>query len=438
MKAIVISIDGFAGFYWDDPLARLPTLRRLAEQGVVASHMEAVFPSTTWPTHVSMLTGVSPARHGVVGNYILNRDSGRAEDLTGDPIYDAPRLLRAPTVYDLAHAAGRRTAAIDWPATRGSPSLDWCLPFFKNQAVFEKETAAAVWEELGKLGFPRERQGEWAQLPLRFLKDAMVADLAIHVARHHRPDLLLVHFLCTDSLQHLYGPRSPEAYWAIEYVDGLIGRFLSTLPAGELEERTALFIVSDHGFLAVDREVRPNVRLRQLGLLRVDAEGRAGGESEARFVTNHGAGYLYLLGADRGPGADRQARARELAAELGALDGVARVWTAREYVGLGLPTPAENALVGDLVVEAQPGWSFGDEARGDDLTGPPRYRGNHGYLPSHADNHAFFLAAGPGLGRGRRLVKLRSRDVAPTLAQVLGIAMPDVEGHVLEGVTSAS
>jgi predicted AlkP superfamily pyrophosphatase or phosphodiesterase len=274
MKAIVISIDGFAGFYWEDPIARLPTLRRLAERGVVAPRMETVYPSTTWPTHASLMTGVSPARHGVVGNYILNRARGRVEDLTGDPIYDAPRLLRAPTVYDLAHAAGLRTAAIDWPATRQCPSLDWCLPFFKDQAVFETETPAAVWEELGRLGFPRDRQGEWAQLPRRFLKDAMVADLAAHVARQHRPDLLLVHFLCTDSLQHLHGPRSPEAYWAIEYVDGLIGRFLATLPAGELEERTDLFVVSDHGFLAVDREVRPNVRLRQLGLLRVDAQGR--------------------------------------------------------------------------------------------------------------------------------------------------------------------
>jgi len=112
MKAIVISIDGFAGFYWDDPVVRLPTLRRLAERGVVASRMETVYPSTTWPTHVSLMTGVSPARHGVVGNYILNRGSGQPEDLSGDPVYDAPHLLRAPTVYDLAHAAGRRTAPV--------------------------------------------------------------------------------------------------------------------------------------------------------------------------------------------------------------------------------------------------------------------------------------------------------------------------------------
>src|SRR5436305_557967 len=84
--------------------------------------------------------------------------------------------------------------------------------------------------ERGVLGYPLHRQGEWAELPRRFFKDEMVGSVASHVARRHEPDLLLVHFLCVDSLQHLYGPRSPEAYWAIEYVDGLIGRFLDSLP----------------------------------------------------------------------------------------------------------------------------------------------------------------------------------------------------------------
>ena len=90
-RLVLISIDGLAGFYWSDPRARMPTLRRLAERGVVASRMEAVFPSTTWPTHVSLVTGVSPRTHGIVGNHILERASGRTQDLTGDPVYDALR-----------------------------------------------------------------------------------------------------------------------------------------------------------------------------------------------------------------------------------------------------------------------------------------------------------------------------------------------------------
>ncbi len=288
-RAILISIDGLAAFYWTDPAARMEGVRALAKRGVVAARMETVFPSTTWPAHASLVTGVAPDRHGVVGNAILNRRTGAREDLTGDPVYDAPDLLRAPTVYDCAHAAGLTTAAIDWPATRHAPSLNFNLPFFKDQRVFETQTSRAVWTELAALGYPLDRQGEWAELPKRFLKDAMVAELAAHVWRRHEPRLMLLHFLCVDSLQHLHGPRSPEAYWAIDYVDGLIGRFLATLPADELAERTALFVVSDHGFLPVAHEVRPNARLRQLGVLRADPAGRVA-SADARFVTNHGAG----------------------------------------------------------------------------------------------------------------------------------------------------
>ena len=153
-KAIVISIDGLAGFYWNDPAARMPGLRALAARGVVAGRMETVFPSTTWPSHVSLVTGVAPSRHGVVGNSILNRTTGQPEDLTGDPVYDAPDLLRAATVYDRAHAAGRVTAAIDWPATRNAPSLDFNLPFFKDQRIFETQTSKAVWTELCRSAIP--------------------------------------------------------------------------------------------------------------------------------------------------------------------------------------------------------------------------------------------------------------------------------------------
>ena len=417
-RAIVISVDGLAGFYWRDAQARLVNLRRLAERGVVAPAMEAVFPTTTWPTHVSLVTGVSPRAHGVVANHVLNRETRATEDLTGDPIYDASALLRVPTLYDCAHRAGMRTAAIDWPATRNAATLDFNLPFFKDQRVFETQTARAVWEELGALGYPLDRQGEWAQLPKRFYKDEMVGRLAADVVRRHAPDLLMIHFLCADSFQHLYGPRSPEAYWAIEYIDGLIGRFLASLSVAA-RERAAIFVVSDHGFLPSTREIRPNVRLRRLGALRLGPDESASGE--ARFVMNHGAGALYRLAAG--------ARAiDDLAREIGKMEGVSAVWTAAEYAGLGLPVPDDHRLVADVMFEAAPGYSFGDLASGEEEHGAPKYLGTHGQRPTYADNAAFFLASGAGIARGRELPMIRSRDVAPTIAQVLGLTMGDVEG----------
>jgi predicted AlkP superfamily pyrophosphatase or phosphodiesterase len=412
-RVIVISIDGFAAFYWRDPAVRAPVLRRLAERGVLAAGMECVFPSTTWPTHVSLVTGVSPRAHGVVANHILNRATREPEDLTGDPIYDAPALLRAQTVYDRAHAVGLRTAAIDWPATRNATTLDFNLPFFKDQRVFETQTARGVWEELRGLGYPLHRQGEWAQLPKRFYKDEMVGSVAAHVARQHEPNLLLMHFLCVDSFQHLYGPRSPEAYWAIEYVDGLIGRFLDSLPTAVADE-SSVFVVSDHGFLPSTREIRPNVRLRRLGAVR-----------EARFVMNHGAGALYRLGAD-------EHAFVQLAREIERMEGVSGMWSAGEYPALGLPAPADHAQVADAMFEAAPGYSFGDTDAGDDEHGAPKYLGTHGQRPTYVDNAAFFLAAGAGIARGLEITQIKSRDVAPTVARVLGLSMEAVEGNVLE------
>jgi predicted AlkP superfamily pyrophosphatase or phosphodiesterase len=414
---LVVSIDGFADFYWRDERVRAPVLRALAERGAVADGMTTVFPSTTWPTHVSMVTGVRPARHGVVANHILNRATRRAEDLTGDPIYDADALLTAPTVYDRAAAAGLRVAAIDWPATRHAASLAFNLPFFKDQRVFETHTAAGVWRELTDAGFPMHRQGEWAELPKRFMKDAMVADLAAHVVHRHAPDLLLVHFLCVDSHQHLHGPRSPEAYWAVEYVDACIGRLLGALPSA-VRERATVVVVSDHGFLPVDRDIRPNVRLRRRGALRGDAA--AGFSGEACFVMNHGAGYLYALDGD-------ETAVRELTDEVAKMEGVAAAWPRARFVDLGLP--ADHRMLPDVIFEAKPGYCFANEAGGEEENGAPRYRGTHGQRPEAPGNAAFFLAAGPAIQRGARPGRIESRDVAPTVAALLGVPMPDVEGR---------
>jgi predicted AlkP superfamily pyrophosphatase or phosphodiesterase len=427
-RVIVVSIDGFAGFYWNDRRLKIPTLRALARDGVVSTAVETAFPSTTWPGHASLVTGVRPSRHGVVGNSILNRLTGVEENLTGDPVYDFAQLYRAPTIADLARAAGKRCAAIDWPGTRRSPSFDFNLPFFKDQTIFEVHTARETWTEVAGLGYPVERMGEWADLPKRFLKDGMVGDLARDVVARHAPDLMLVHFLCTDSFQHLHGPRSPEAYWAIEYVDERIARLLGSLAPGEVPGRTTVVVVSDHGFMPVEREIRVNARLRKAGLLSVDTQGRIR-EAQARSVANGGSAYVYVLGGNRVPIAQSVAR------ELRRLEGVAHVWTEEAYAGLGLPTPRANSWVGDVLIEAAPGYMLVDDPTGhDDIGLARRYRGAHGHLGTRPENLAFFMASGPRIRAGIDIGPIASIDVAPTIAAMLDLEMPDTDGRALSQI----
>ena len=81
--------------------------------------------------------------------------------------------------------------------------------------------------------------------------------------------------------------------------------------------------------------------------------------------------------------------------------------------------------------EAAPGYSYGDTADGPEEHGTPKYLGTHGQRRSTRDNAAFFLAAGAGVRRDVALGAIRSRDVAPTVATVLGLRMDAVEGAVL-------
>jgi predicted AlkP superfamily pyrophosphatase or phosphodiesterase len=168
------------------------------------------------------------------------------------------------------------------------------------------------------------------------------------------------------------------------------------------------------------------VRLRRLGAVRGD--GHAGFSGEACFVMNHGAGYLYALDGD--------ARAiRTLAGEIATMEGVAAAWPREGFAELGLP--AEHPMLPDAVFEATPGYQFSDETAGEAENGPPKYLGTHGQRPEAPGNAAFFMASGAGIRRGAKPGAIRSRDVAPTLAALLGMAMPEVEGRVLSELLDA-
>src|SRR3954454_21347711 len=85
---VMISVDGLAADYMDDPKAEMPTIRALAAEGARASSMKAVTPTVTWPNHTTLVTGVNPAKHGVVGNNYLDRATGKKVVLITDPVYD--------------------------------------------------------------------------------------------------------------------------------------------------------------------------------------------------------------------------------------------------------------------------------------------------------------------------------------------------------------
>ncbi|HRH97847.1 MAG TPA: alkaline phosphatase family protein, partial [Prosthecobacter sp.] len=64
---ILISIDGFPAWMWNDPSLQVPNLRKLAAEGASTKAMTVSNPSITWINHTTLVTGVTPAKHGVIG-----------------------------------------------------------------------------------------------------------------------------------------------------------------------------------------------------------------------------------------------------------------------------------------------------------------------------------------------------------------------------------
>src|SRR5919108_3899533 len=70
---ILITMDGFPAYLLADPLAPIPTVRKLAAEGAVAEGMRVSNPSVTWPNHTTLVTGVHPDKHSVLFNGMLTR-----------------------------------------------------------------------------------------------------------------------------------------------------------------------------------------------------------------------------------------------------------------------------------------------------------------------------------------------------------------------------
>lgn len=426
---VLISVDGLAASYRDDSRAQLPTLRALAARGAAAEGMITTFPSVTWPAHVSLITGATARKHGVIGNAVYDRRGQKIITYIGDPERTKEQAVRVPTLYDAAHRAGLKTASVIWPCSNGSTSLDWVIPDSNRAELHARYTTPGFTRELADAGIDIAPLGRWGWgKQYSTDRDKLYSRVTRHLLEKHRPHLVLLHYITPDGVEHAFGPHTPEAYQAVAESDQRIQEVWDALQRPPYQGTAALFVVSDHGFAPYHKVIQPNVVLRQLGLVETDADGKVAGR-RAWCVSQGGAAFVYVL--DEGRKQEVLAKVQEALAKV---EGVRSVLGPAEFVGLGLPHPDDNAEMAHLVLTTGPGYSFGDAVKGEAVVGAGGQKGTHGHLPEPAYMHATFVAAGAGIKPGVKLQTVRNIDVAPTIARLLGVGLPDAEGRVLTEV----
>ena len=417
---VIITLDGFPGWALDDPYLPVPNLRRLAANGAVAAGMRPVNPTVTWPNHTSLVTGVTPAKHGVLFNGTLVRDPDVPPRV--EPWRDKKDMVQVPTLYDVVHDRGMTAAQVDWVAILNAPSISWEFP----ERPERPETKPSIVREMVTAGAISQQDADGFASQNIVWRDEVWTDAAIHILRTHRPNLLLFHLLALDSMQHRYGPKTPAAMVTMARLDSQVGRVLNALDDAGMTARTTLFVVSDHGFKAVQKQVLPNVALRDAGLITVES-GKVTA-TKAYVVSEGGSAFMYVTSAD--PDGDLLRRARQA---ISGLEGIDRIVEPAEYGALGLPQPSSDRQVGALLLTAKSGYSFAAGATGEKtvVDAPEGSLGTHGYVSSDPEIQALFIASGRGIKSAVKLQSVDNVDVTPTAAELLGVELKNVDGKVL-------
>lgn len=358
---ILVSIDGLRQDYLD----RWPTpsLDRIAA-GVQSPGLQPPFPSSTFPSHYTMATGLEPGEHGIISNVFwdpVRQDQfrlGDSEDMTDGSWWGGTPL------WNHAETAGITSATLFWPGSEadigGRRATTW-LPYDSGLPNSDRVDTVLGW-------LTRETE---------------------------RPGFVTLYFGTVDKAGHRYGPDSAEVGEALAEVDRQLGRLLDGLESRGLAATTDLVVVSDHGMAPLDRD-----KVVDLSAAGVDL-------SPYRVADSSPVLQIHEVGDQSG----------QLAAQLDAVDHLS--CHTRDQ------TPASwhyrHRAVGDVVCLADRGWSIAPRG----ITARMVRRvleGSHGWDPSWPAMHGIFLATGPRVADGVELPVVRANEVHAAVCGLLGIA----------------
>ena len=418
---LLITLDGLLPDSYEHPDAhglKVPTLRWLIANGASSDGALSVFPSVTFPSHTSMTTGVFPGAHGIVGNTMFDP---REHDL--DELYWYAEDIKRDPIWRVVERAGYQAALVHWPVSVGA-KVTWLVPeFWRARNDNDKKLLRAL-STHGLLESVAEEHADfWQRYSPPEAKDDALTDIAAHILVNAQPNLLQLHLVEVDNAQHHFGVWSPEAIGAIEDDDRQLARIFELVRTTGLSKDTSVIVASDHGFANSDKMVKPGVLLREAGLVTIDGAGRIT-DWKAKVVVNTGQAYVYVR--DPADAVTRDAVRNAFSAKAGQqATGIGRVFTADEVhaaMQAGTPRRSSPSRLHPVTrwAPATPATTMHRPS-----TEQPTDTTRHAPICTHLS-----LLFGPNVPHGT-IAKARLVDIAPTIADWLGLTMPNVDGRPL-------
>ena len=429
---LMISIDGMKPEYVtkaDEHGLKLPTLRAMMRSGSYAEGVVGVWPTVTYPSHTTLITGVPPAEHGISTNYQF--DPLQCHD---GAWYWYASDIKVPTLWSAAHKAGLKTASIGWPVSVGARDVDDLIPEFWRYYGPNTQPNPADRKMIQAMSRPESLfdEVEPAAGPYMMGNDTSVEGdeaktrFAIEILKRHKPGLMTLHLSALDEAEHMSGPFSTESDQTIEAIDGMVARLEEAALASN--PNAVVVVVSDHGFEPITHQVNLAIPFLKAGLV----QGSENPQSHLPEVKSWLAepwmsGGMAAVMVQNPSDAATMQKVRTLLDGLknDPNSGVAQVLDKSELAKRGSFPEAQFLIV------LKPGYYTGNALTGDLVTPIKGSRGSHGFSPEDVEMRASFFAVGKGVAAGRDLGVIDMRQIAPTVAGILGVELPTAKAQPL-------
>lgn len=232
VPAIAICLDGCEPTYLDEAIhaGLMPALVRIKQKGTVR-FAHSVIPSFTNPNNLSIATGRPPSVHGICGNYLYERETGK------EVMMNDPRFLRAPTIFQAFYDAGAKVAVVT-AKDKLRALLGKGLAFDDGRALcFSAEKS----DTTTKAEHGIDNASKHFGLPVPEVYSAELSEFVfaagVQLLKEFRPDIM--YLTTTDYVQHKYAPGVPQANAFYEMFD----KYLAELDA----LGAAIVVTADHG-----------------------------------------------------------------------------------------------------------------------------------------------------------------------------------------------
>ena len=418
---LLISIDGLRPGDVLDAKARglkIPNLRAFIADGSYADAVIGVLPTVTYPSHTTLLTGVSPAKHGIISNTTFD-----PKNINAGGWYWYASDIRVPTLWDAARAKGMTVGNIHWPVSVGATSITWNLPQIWHTGHPDDDKLLSALATPGLLAPMEAVLGPYAP----GIDESMEGDenrgrFAVQLVADKHPDFTTVYLTALDHVQHLTGPDSAKAHATLERIDTIVGALVAA--EAKAHPDATIAVVSDHGFAPTTTELNLFRPFIDAGLIVVDPAGKVTGWKATPWISG---GSIAVILADPKDAA--------VSAQVRSLLETVKAQTPSVITAI-IDASAIKSMGGNPEASSYIDLAPGVLASGFDATGPlakpARYKGMHGYFPAATTMRSTFLIKGPGIAHHRSLGEIDMRSIAPTLARVFGASLPAAEKPVLQ------